>query len=150
MRTNLHHLLEQRAASHGQAPALTFKETTLNYADLSQQAHEVAEWLARAGVDREQRVAIYLEKRIETVAAIFGTSAAGGVFVPINPLLRQHQVAHILSDCEARVLVTSPDRFELLREILDACPTVMHVLLVETGTAGANGLQIGRIEIHNW
>src|SRR3954470_12434799 len=98
MRTNLHHLLEHRAASHGEAPALTFKNTTLSYAELWRHARGMAAWLARVGLDDDQRVAIFLDKRIETVTAIFGTSAAGGVFVPINPLLRQHQVAHILRD----------------------------------------------------
>jgi acyl-CoA ligase (AMP-forming) (exosortase A-associated) len=138
MRTNLHHLLEQRSASHPQAPALTFKSTTLNYAELWHQVCGVTAWLAQLGLEREQRVAVFLEKRIETVAAIFGTSAAGGTFVPINPLLRQHQVAYILSDCGARVLVTSPERLELLGEALNACPTVTHILLVDTGAANVD------------
>ena len=106
----MHHLLEQRAASYGGTAALTFQNTTLSYAELWRQVCGVAIGLAQLGLEREQRVAVFLDKRIETVAAIFGTSAAGGAFVPINPLLRQHQVAHILNDCDARVLVTSPER----------------------------------------
>ena len=139
MRTNLHHLLEHRAASHARAPALTYKNTTLNYAELWHQVCGLAGWLARLGLEREQRVAIFLEKRIETVAAIFGTSAAGGAFVPINPLLRQNQVAYILNDCEARVLVTSSERLELLGRVLSACPSLTHILLVDAGAANAGG-----------
>ena len=41
---------------------------------------------------------------------MFGAAAAGGVFVPVNPLLKPEQVAYILSDCNVRVLVTSADR----------------------------------------
>ena len=78
-------------------------------------------------------MAVFLDKRIETVAAIFGTSAAGGAFVPVNPLLRQHQVAYILGDCDVRVLVTSPERLQLLGEALKACPTLAHILLVTPG-----------------
>ncbi len=131
LRANLHHLLEQRAASSGGTAALTFQNTTLSYAELWRQVCGVAIGLARLGLEREQRVAVFLDKRIETVAAIFGTSAAGGAFVPINPLLRQHQVAHILNDCDARVLVTSPERLDLLSEALNACPTVEYILLVD-------------------
>ena len=40
-------------------------------------------------------------------SSIFGTSAAAGVFVPVNPVLRAKQVGHILADCDVRVLVTS-------------------------------------------
>lgn len=146
----MHHLLEQRAASHPQAPALTFKDTTLSYAELWHQARGVAGWLAQIGLEREQRVAVFLEKRIETVAAIFGTSAAGGAFVPINPLLRQNQVAHILSDCGARVLVTSPERLELLGDTLNACPSVTHILLVDASAANSGAPPRAGCTVQHW
>jgi len=144
MRTNLHHLLEYRAAAHGDTPAVTFKDVTLSYAELCQQVCGVAAKLAALGLERDQRVAIFLDKRIETVAAIFGTSAAGGVFVPINPLLRPHQVAHILADCEPYLLVTSPERLELLGDTLNACPSVAHVLLIDAGAANDVPLTVAR------
>lgn len=131
MRTNLHHLLQQRAASHGQTPALTFKDTTLGYAALWHDVSQLAGGLVGLGLEPGQRVAIFLEKRIETVTAIFATSAARGVFVPINPLLRPQQVAYILANSGARILVTSSERFALLEESLNSCPTVTHVLLVD-------------------
>ena len=100
------------------------------------------------GLEREQRVAVFLEKRIETVAAIFGTSAAGGAFVPINPLLRPQQVAHILADSGARVLVTSSERLSLLGDALNACPTVEHILVVDA-EAGMDASE-GGARIHRW
>jgi len=75
-------------------------------------------------------VAIYLDKRIETVAALFGTSAGEGVCVPVNPLLRPKQVGYIMQDCSARVLVTSPERLALLRDELEVRKSVEHVVLV--------------------
>lgn len=131
MRTSLHHLLQHRAVSHPEAPALTYKNTTLGYAALWRQVCGMAVKLAELGLEREQRVAVFLEKRLETVLAIFGTCAAGCTFVPINPLLRPHQVAHIIADCGARVLVTSSERLALLGETLNTCPTVEHILLVD-------------------
>ena len=50
--------------------------------------------------------------------AAFGTAAAGGVFVPLNPLLKPDQVAYILRDCNVRVLVTSPERLAALAGVL--------------------------------
>ena len=70
----------------------------------------VADGLAALGVARRDRVAIFLPKSVETVAAIFGTSAAGGVFVPINPVLKPPQVEHILRDSGAKVLITAKSR----------------------------------------
>ena len=68
--------------------------------------------MAALDIARGARVAVYLEKRIETVVASFGAPAHGAVFVPINPLLKAEQVGYILRDCDVRVLVTSAERLE--------------------------------------
>ena len=78
------------------------------------------------GLPRTGRVGIYLEKRFETVIASFGAPAAGGVFVPMNPLLKAEQVAFIAQDCNVQVLVTSPERLALLAPVLAACPDLRH------------------------
>ncbi len=99
------------------------------------------------GICRGDRVAVYLDKRIETVTALFGISAGDAVFVPINPLLRPKQVGHIMRDCSARVLVTSPERLALLREELQECKSVEHVVLVGQDPSAEPG---GRYTIGPW
>jgi acyl-CoA ligase (AMP-forming) (exosortase A-associated) len=148
VRTNIHHLLEHRAKSHPESPALTYKKITNSYAELWDQARNVAGGLFHLGLVREQRVAVFLEKRIETVAAIFGTSAAGGAFVPVNPLLRPQQVAHIMNDCDVRVLVTSAERLALLREELKGCAALDHVVIVGAGEVAE--AQPAVYAVHPW
>ena len=130
MQTQLHRIVADMAARRGDAPALTFNETTLSYAELWRQIEAFAAGLHRIGLDRGQRVGVYLDKRIETVVSIFGTSAAGGAFVPVNPVLKPAQVRYILEDCAVRVLVTTPQRLELLRDELPET-AVEHVIVVD-------------------
>ena len=130
MRTQLHHIVAEPAASRGDAPALTFMDETITYAGLWQDVAGFGSALERLGLGRGERVAVYLDKRIETVVVIFGASTAGGVFVPINPLLRSKQVAYILDDCSVRVLVTSVERLESLRDELEQCPSIEHVIVL--------------------
>jgi acyl-CoA ligase (AMP-forming) (exosortase A-associated) len=113
------------------SPALTFGPETRDYAALSEQLSAFASGLARLGLQRAERVGIYLEKRFETVIASFGAPAAGGVFVPMNPLLKPEQVAFIAQDCSVRVLVTSPERLTLLQPVLPQCIHLRHVVLTE-------------------
>jgi acyl-CoA ligase (AMP-forming) (exosortase A-associated) len=129
----LHDLVAQAARRDPAASALTYKGDTLTYGELDAAVASVATGLAGLGLRRGERVAVYLDKRIETVAAVFGTSAAGGVFVPVNPLLRAKQVAYILGDCAVRILVTSADRYELLRAELAECKSLEYVVLVGAG-----------------
>jgi acyl-CoA ligase (AMP-forming) (exosortase A-associated) len=91
---------------------------------------QFASGLIALGVGRGERVAVYLEKRLETVIASFGAAAAGAVFVPVNPLLKPEQVAFILRDCNVRVLVTSAQRSAALECVLPHCADLRHVVLV--------------------
>jgi acyl-CoA ligase (AMP-forming) (exosortase A-associated) len=130
MRTQLHQIVAQMAARRPDAPALTIDDRTVSYAEFWDEARAFAAGLTRIGLGRSERVAIYLDKRIETVASVFGTSAAGGAFVPVNPLLRPQQVGYILDDCSVRVLVTSAERLETLGEELERCSSMQHVIVV--------------------
>jgi acyl-CoA ligase (AMP-forming) (exosortase A-associated) len=112
---------------------LVYGNNRLDYATLAAAVGQAAQALLATGLGRGERVAVYLEKRVENVVAMFGAGAAGGVFVPVNPLLKPEQVAYILADCNVRVLVTSADRLRLLAPALAACPDLK--LAVVTGAA---------------
>jgi acyl-CoA ligase (AMP-forming) (exosortase A-associated) len=147
MPTQLHEIVARMAAARSEAPALTIKDRTVSYAGLWEETRAFAAGLGRIGLARSERVAIYLDKQIETVAAVFGSSAAGGAFVPVNPLLRPQQVGYILDDCSVRVLVTSADRLQTLTDELDGCESVEHVVVV--GDA-AEPTAERRYVVHAW
>ena len=141
----LHELILFGAERTPQAPALCAQAETLSYEQLATRVLEAGRMFVRLGLGRSERVAVYLNKRIETVAACFGAAAAGGVFVPVNPLLKADQVAYILRDCNVRILVTSPERLEAVAAALAGCPDLRTILVVgATGSlspvAGKNTL----------
>ncbi len=127
----LHELIAVAATRTPDAQALTHGKATLDYRSLHGHVQSFAAALLGLGLQRGERVGIYLEKRFETVVASFGAPAAGGVFVPMNPLLKPEQVGFIAQDCGVRVLVTSPDRYVQLKDTLQACPELRHVVLTE-------------------
>ena len=113
--------------------ALDGRSGTQNYAELEETLGRLAGWLAGFGLERGARVASWMAKG--PVAALMPLAAprAGLVHVPINPLLRHAQVAHILADSGARLLIGTaaridtlgaadvPDECRLLREEDAAC-----------------------------
>ena len=130
----VHDFVLRSAASCPDAEALVFREQTMAYGQLqSHISHGAAAYIG-LGLSRSDRVAIYLEKRIESVVGAFAAAAAGGVFVPVNPLLKPDQVAYILNDCNVRILVTSVERLKLLAPVLSECQDLQTVLVV--GAAG--------------
>ena len=144
--TLLHNLIVRSADSGADRLALLSARECMSYGELANTILRAANGLTTLGVQPGERVAIFLPKSIETVAAMFGASAAGGVFVPINPVQKPAQVGHILRDSGARVLVTSAARLEAAGGELEACPELRHVVLVD----GASERSIGTLGQVGW
>ncbi|HEV3169860.1 MAG TPA: acyl-CoA ligase (AMP-forming), exosortase A system-associated [Actinocrinis sp.] len=109
-------------------PAVTYKSETLTYRQLADQVARVANGLHGLGVRRGDRVAVYAPKQLETVVALLAVSAAGGIFVPVNPLFKARHLAHVAADCGARVMITTAERLDTVRAALPA--SVEHVVLI--------------------
>lgn len=127
----VHELILDSAANTPDAAALEYQGRVINYAIFATGIEKFAAGLSGLGIERSERVAVYLEKRFEAVIALFGATAVGGVFVPINPLLKSVQVAYILNDCNVRVLVTSVVRLKLLIDGLPRCHDIHTVVVVD-------------------
>jgi acyl-CoA ligase (AMP-forming) (exosortase A-associated) len=127
------HLLHELVARHARltpdAAALTSGAQTWTYAQLQADVAACSSGLTQLGLQRHDRVGIWLDKRLETVVASFGAPAAGGVMVPMNPLLKPEQVLYIARDCNVRVLLTSPERLALLLPLLAQAPDLQHLVL---------------------
>ncbi len=144
----LHQLIEIQAARQPRLPALFHKDRQVTYSELRDSIAATAAGLVQLGLQKNERAAIYLPKQPETVCAIFGIAAAGGVFVPVNPLLKPRQVAYILQDCNVRVLITSRQRLQQLHEVIPQCHDLRQVILVDRpppepdAGAGRQGVEV--------
>lgn len=143
----LHHLIEEVAQVSPDAEALSYRGARLSYGELQQTLERTTAGLQTLGLKLGARIAVYLPKQLETVQALLATTLAGGIIVPINPLLKSQQVAHILSNCEASVLITSTDRARLLADVLPDCKSLQH--LVYVGDEPEPGL-FPRLTFTNW
>jgi acyl-CoA ligase (AMP-forming) (exosortase A-associated) len=96
------------------APALTTRDGTLDYAALEQAVGRMAAALRARGLAPGARVASWLPKNRLTGLLPLACPRAGLVHVPVNPLLKRLQVAHILADSGAALLVTGRARLATL------------------------------------
>ena len=149
-----HELILASARRTPHAEALVHKDSRLSYGDLAATVGAAGAAFLRSGLPRGGRVGVYLDKRPEAVSAMFAAGAAGGVFVPINPLLKAEQVAHILADCTVTMLVTSAERLARLRGVLHECPGLQTVFLVDdeegAGMPHPAALDAGKLRVLDW
>ncbi len=142
----LHQLVRMSARDHPSRVALAYKHELVDYNSLWEQIDRASRGLAGLGLKRGERIAIYLEKRIEMVVAIFAAAAAGCVFVPVNPILKSRQVGYILRDCDVRILLTSRERAADLAQEIDNSPALASVVLVD----GKDGLELAPKRTLTW
>lgn len=136
----LDHLAERAvAAGLGERPALVLREGTLNHNQLRQRVALLAGWLAQQVPEPGARVASWAAKGELTCLLPLAAARAGLVHVPINPLLKRAQVAHILADSGAGLLIATPSRLASLEpgDLPSACATLAEgealAAAVETG-----------------
>lgn len=136
MTSLLHRLPLDSAQRTPDAVALLQRDRSWSYAELAEAIERFSGGLMAVGLIPGERVAIYLPKQFETVVSLFATAAAAGVFIPVNPILKPRQVAHILRDSGARMLITARGRAELLEQELAVCHDLRCMALVDSDEAG--------------
>ncbi|MEO6194102.1 MAG: amino acid adenylation domain-containing protein, partial [Thermoanaerobaculia bacterium] len=104
-RRALHKLFEEQAAARPDAPAVVWDGGALTYGELDRQAGRIARRLRRLGVGPESRVALYLERSPEMVAAVLGVLKAGGAYLPIDLSYPRERLELLLEDAAPAAVV---------------------------------------------
>jgi long-chain acyl-CoA synthetase len=102
---SLSSILDRAVSEHRDRAAIKMDDLVLSYADLHEAAGRVASLLTSLGVEPGDRVGLMLPNVPAFPIAFYGTLAAGGVVVPMNPLLKSREVAYYLGDSGAKVLI---------------------------------------------
>jgi acyl-CoA ligase (AMP-forming) (exosortase A-associated) len=139
---SLTRLLTETAERCPQAEALRVGSTTCTYGTLFENCTAFAASLIGRGVAAGDRIAVYLGKRQETVVSMFGAGFARAAFVPINPVLKPTQVAHILEDSGAWVLVTNRQRLLATEEVIARRGLRLIVVIDEFDTDSFGGVPV--------
>ena len=112
--------LDDLVASHPSTQsktALVDQWGELTYPELDALVSAFANQLESKRLSRGDRVAILLPKSCLCVVVMFACARAGLIFVPINPLLKARQIAHIVSDSGARLLVTAAEFSQQIADV---------------------------------
>jgi len=131
----LKELLAQSTAQYGSSTALRYKQQdqwhTLTYSDLLTRAQQVSNALSELGIKPRDRVALYRENSPEWPEIYFGIVDLGAIAVPIDAKLKGQEIAHILRNSEARLLISGVKQYLLLSEIEGHTASLEHILLID-------------------
>ncbi len=139
----LYEVLTKTAEAHPNNDAISFqllggaedKKETLNWRDLREKTIQAANLFRSLGIGESDVVAFVLPNCNETVMALWG-GAIAGIVNPINPLLEPEQIAAILRETNAKVVVTlksfpKTDVAQKVAEAVRHAPKVNTVLEID-------------------
>ncbi|KQR53620.1 AMP-dependent synthetase [Leifsonia sp. Leaf336] len=132
--------MDKRRLKSPQKDAIVFGQgMTITYADLADTVDRVATLLRHRGITAGDRVAFLGENSPEFLEVLFAAARIGAVFVPVNTRLAPPEIAHVLRDSGARLLVHEPEFAERIELIAaDAPPT----LVTDAGEIDDPGLAV--------
>lgn len=110
----LHHLLINSSQTHSDCIAVQQQEHTITYRQLDETSNQLANTLSYIGVEKGDRVGIYLDKSIEAVIAIFGILKAGATYVPLDSYAPIKRIAFIIKNCQIKTLISTKQRIDNL------------------------------------
>lgn len=120
-------------SSHGPQTAITFLregriETRLTYDQLQRDVHRLAQTFLNLGIQKGDRVILFIPKSIIAVVSHLALLGIGAVAVPLNPGFKKNEMEYLLGDAEAKMIVVEPDK----KALIHAINPDAKVLAVET------------------
>ncbi|MGH6704730.1 MAG: AMP-binding protein, partial [Bradyrhizobium sp.] len=129
-------MVSEAAARNPDGEALVCGERRMNWRDVMLQSASVAAGLRKVGIRAGDRVALLLGNRIEFVLVMFAAANLGAVTVLLGTRQQKPEIAHVLNDCGAVLLVHEAALSDRLPDAADV-PCLKHRLAIDDGAGSA-------------
>jgi long-chain acyl-CoA synthetase len=110
LKETIDQILPETAARLPDKPALIFGDRTFTFRELERLTNQAANGLKALGVEKGDRVTLFAQNSPEWAISYAAIAKAGGVINPVNAMLTADELAFVVKDCGAKVLITTPDR----------------------------------------
>lgn len=125
---NLVDMIDKVSLKYSQRTALIFGAKEITYAQLSSNSKRLSSKLAKLGVDRGDKVGIWLSNCPEFVFSFFAVLRLGAVVVPINTMFKREEARFIVEDSAAKILICSIDKVSDSENILSRGDSLRHII----------------------
>ena len=133
-RQNWVNQLERHALMQPGATALRFLGNTVTWGELHRRVVALAGALSRRGVGFGDRVMILMLNRTEFVESMLAANMLGAIAVPLNFRLTPAEIAFLVQDCTARVLITEPVLAPVAVGVRDIEPLLNTIVVAGAAT----------------
>lgn len=124
----LHEAFIRNRQRFAEKVAVKAEEGAMTYEQFFQCSRRLAHHLCDSGLQKGDRVVLFMDNSLDTCVGIFGVLMAGGVFVLVNPTTKYNKLYYIINDCGAKILITQQrrnlDRNRIIHEALSLASVI--------------------------
>lgn len=125
-------ILDNAAKVSPHKEAFKFMDTSITYTELQTKANQLAQYLATIGVQKGDRIGIYMNRCLETTIAVFGIMKAGAVYIPLDPFIPLSRILFMIEDCAMHYLLTTPAQNRKITAIADKADGLKSIIGTST------------------
>ncbi len=113
----LFHFLEEAARRYPANPCTIFKGAVITYREMNDLVDRLAAGLAEIGVQKGDRVGIFMPNTPQFVMAYFAILKIGGVVVATNPLYTAREIEHQVNDSGVEIMMVMSNFYEIIKQV---------------------------------
>jgi acyl-CoA synthetase (AMP-forming)/AMP-acid ligase II len=144
----LHQLLSESAVKYPNKEAIAFKDQRMTYSELERESNKLAYSLLGIGIERGERVGIYMSRCINSIVGAFGILKAGATYVPIDPMCPPSRLSYMINKCAIKFLLTSREKLTNIERAFPESSPVENILIMNRLDPGA--ASTGSTKLIDW
>ncbi|NNF98228.1 MAG: AMP-binding protein [Desulfobacteraceae bacterium] len=115
----IHTRFDEMSEKYPDRTAVIFLGERFSYARLRRLSEQFAGALTHLGVQKGERVMVYINNSIQWVVAFLGIQKIGAVVVPVSPIYTSHEIEYMVKDSGARTIVCMDTNFGYVKEVYE-------------------------------
>jgi long-chain acyl-CoA synthetase len=135
----LHRFLINNAEKYYDKEALIFDNNRITYGNLNEKSTQFANSLIHLGINRHDRVIIFLDNSVESVISIWSILKTGAVFIVLNGSIKSNKLEYIIQDSGANFIIADSRKFDVVTSALHN--NVSDIKVIWVGIHSANESQ---------
>ena len=146
-------VLKEQSEKNGAKDFLQFSyNNPLTYSEVNTFANQIANSLNKLGVEKGEKVSVYMPNSLELCLSWFGILKNGSVMVPINTAYVMDFLQYIIESSDSKIIIIAEEYMDRLKNIEDRIPLIENIIVWPREEKGSLDLMDykGKAKTYSW
>ncbi|MEM1327114.1 MAG: amino acid adenylation domain-containing protein [Bacteroidota bacterium] len=119
--------IQYNAQNHPNQAAFKCLNNAITYQKLDEKTNQLAHWLIEKGIQKGDRIGVFMNRCLESAIAIYGIMKAGAAYVPLDPSAPADRIRFVMNDCAISIILTTKGQRRQLKEVIAEPSSLQYI-----------------------